>query len=304
MGEISEGSVKGKKEPRRHHYIPEFYLANFTPTGEKDDFLWVLDKKQAKQWKAIPKNVAHQRDFYRISAEDLKATEVEGILSEIEGEASLVIRNVIEKLRLPDDDKEFAILMDFIALMATRIPGVRNSISKIFDDVYRDYLHTVTDTPERWKSIISKLKEENPKIKSKVSYADMKKFVDEDQYKVDTPPGYHLENMFQWANSILPYLVYRKWSLIMIENNENKFICSDNPIGLSWIDPPSPSYPYPPGFAAKNSLVTFPISRNVAIIGCFEGHAHIEVSDESIAYLNSMTANGARFIFSAEEIFI
>jgi len=226
------------------------------------------------------------------------------MLSEREGEASLVIKNVNEKLRLPDDDKEFTILMDFIALMATRIPVTRNSISKFFEGLTKDFLHQITDTPERYEASMSKLEEENPKIKSKASYEDMKKFVDEDQYKVDTPPEYHLGNMFRWAESIFPHLVTRKWSLVMIENNENKFICSDNPVGLDWINPPSPSYPYPPGFALGKSLVTFPISRNVAIIGCFEGHAHIDVSDESIAYLNSMTANGARFIFSAEEIFI
>ena len=39
--------------PRRHHYIPKFYLAGFNSSGKKNDFLFVLDKaflkKEVKQ---------------------------------------------------------------------------------------------------------------------------------------------------------------------------------------------------------------------------------------------------------------
>src|ERR1035438_8058334 len=58
-------------EPRRHHYVPQCWLAGFTDTGEKDGQLWVTDLVRRKQWQASPNNAGHIRDFYRLSDEQL-----------------------------------------------------------------------------------------------------------------------------------------------------------------------------------------------------------------------------------------
>src|ERR1017187_4944654 len=58
-------------EPRRHHYVPQCWLAGFTDTGEKDGQLWVTDLVRRKQWQASPNNAGHIRDFYRLSPEQL-----------------------------------------------------------------------------------------------------------------------------------------------------------------------------------------------------------------------------------------
>ena len=54
------------------------------------------------------------------------------------------------------------------------------------------------------------------------------------------------------------------------------FICSDNPVTLDWIEPIDLGHP--PGFGMPNSLVIFPISANIAILGCFENFYFISLS--------------------------
>jgi hypothetical protein len=54
-------------EPRAHHFVPQFWLAGFTETGQKDGRLWITDLKKGKQWKSTPRKAGHRRDFYRFS---------------------------------------------------------------------------------------------------------------------------------------------------------------------------------------------------------------------------------------------
>jgi hypothetical protein len=302
MSVTNKGNVKDKKGPRRHHYIPEFYLANFTSTGKKDDFLWVLAQQQASQWKATPKNIAHKRDFYRIDVDDLEPTYIESGLSEFEGKTASVIERISESRSLPKGD-DFLILMNFVALMAVRVPGFRDNMSKSFSDLNKKVMRLITAKPERWESEVSKLKKKGYKLEEDISYEQMKRFVDKDQYKVETDQNYLIGIMFELMDTILPPLIDRKWTMVVIEDNENKFICSDNPVTLDWIEPIDLGHP--PGFGMPNSLVIFPISANIAILGCFEKHLDIKMTKKGIAVINSIIGRKSeRFIYSAEKNFI
>src|SRR5450755_3787132 len=59
--------IRQEAEPRRHHYVPQCWLAGFTETGENDGRLWVTDFSRQRQWPATPANAGHIRDFYRLS---------------------------------------------------------------------------------------------------------------------------------------------------------------------------------------------------------------------------------------------
>lgn len=52
-----------KNVPRKHHYVPQFYLAGFTLDGSSESPLFVCDQEQSKTWKSTPKQSAHRRDF-------------------------------------------------------------------------------------------------------------------------------------------------------------------------------------------------------------------------------------------------
>ncbi len=55
-----------KAMPRKHHYVPQFYLQGFTVDGKGDGQLWVLDQKTGRQWQSTAKSSARQTDLYRV----------------------------------------------------------------------------------------------------------------------------------------------------------------------------------------------------------------------------------------------
>ena len=78
--------------PRKHHYVPNFYLKGFTKEGTEDGRIWVTDTKLKNQWPSSPKNSASEKDFYRAQLvqhpdpmwfEKLMANQVEPQLSSI-----------------------------------------------------------------------------------------------------------------------------------------------------------------------------------------------------------------------------
>src|ERR1035438_3708913 len=111
-------------EPRRHHYVPQCWLAGFTDTGEKDGQLWVTDLVRRKQWQASPNNAGHIRDFYRLSDEQLDPVMVEKAFANIEAEVAPILRILDREQRAPGV-KEFGALLPFIALQWARVPAFR-----------------------------------------------------------------------------------------------------------------------------------------------------------------------------------
>ena len=93
--------------PKRHHYLPQFYLENFC----QNDGFWVFDREKNEFRQQTPKNTALKSHYYSAEDQDgAKHTEIELLLSRIEGHAKLVIaklhaRDTISK----DEKKELAI---------------------------------------------------------------------------------------------------------------------------------------------------------------------------------------------------
>lgn len=82
IGEDSEARLsiamaKEKSEPRRQHFVPQFYLRGFA--GEKDQ-LFVVDRPSKKTFRTAPKNVAAERDFNRVEVEGIAPNAVEKAL--------------------------------------------------------------------------------------------------------------------------------------------------------------------------------------------------------------------------------
>ncbi len=122
-------------QPRKHHYVPQFYLAGFTKNDCKEGDLYVLDKEQGKTWKSTPKGSAHKRDFHAIDPEpggDPMA--VEKAMAQVEGQWSAALADVIEKKALPEDES-FGDLMMFVAFMAVRVMRIRDIVSDGIDRV-------------------------------------------------------------------------------------------------------------------------------------------------------------------------
>src|SRR5262245_57026258 len=141
MAKIAKGNVA-----RAHHYVPQFYLAGFTSSGSKKGTLFVHDLKQLKSWPGSPRYAGHQKDFYRINLPGRSPDEIEKVLVSIEAPASRIIKGIAVRNSLPSG-KDFGVLMQFIALMAVRIPRLREAQAKFEEEWARQIIRLDAERP-------------------------------------------------------------------------------------------------------------------------------------------------------------
>lgn len=105
-------------QPRKHHFLPEFYLKGFCPTGE----MWVYDREKGQYRKLRPETVAIRKDFYSVEGPNGEKdhAEVERRLGVIENQAAPAIRKLDAGSRLTLRER-YALAL-FAALLKFRTP--------------------------------------------------------------------------------------------------------------------------------------------------------------------------------------
>ena len=98
---------------------------------------------------------------------------------------------------------------------------------------------------------------------------------------------------------IMPSLLSRKWSLAFTKNKSDEFVCSDSPVSLIWLKP-MPRFE-DPGFERENTEVILPLTKNIVLLGRFEGESHrLWAFKKQVAGINSLSVIYAqRFIYSS-----
>lgn len=300
-----KNAISNTKYPRRHHFIPKFYLSGFTLSGEEDDYLCVLDMDSAKQWKDKPRNLAYQRDFYRVELPGVKPDIIESAFSNIESQASQVIRNIVKSEALPAKETEdFIILINFVALITARVPRVRSVFSVPLEEISKFALRLMLATPERWESTTAKMKQNGYEIDDKIAYEQMKNFIERDDYRIEVNKMWHIKNVLDIVDILIPLLMARNWSLLIVKPEDAFFICSDSPESLMWTKP-MPAF-WDPGFGLPDTELVMPLNKKQALIASFEGESKTyPVPLEVIAKVNNRTRMSSnRFIYSAKEDFV
>jgi len=82
------------ERPKKHHYVPQFLLRNFTSDGGTR--LYVFDKQTSKIFAANVADVAAENRLYEFSLGEVTAT-IEPSLADFESKAAIVLRTVLDK---------------------------------------------------------------------------------------------------------------------------------------------------------------------------------------------------------------
>src|SRR5215217_2573068 len=115
-------------EPRQHHILPEFYLAGFTDTGTRDGTLHVFDYRRGKRYRSKPRQVARERDFYRVDVPGLHPNIMEDELAAQESAFAPVLRRVLAD-RTVHGPEELGHVLSFVALIHARSLKGRERLS-------------------------------------------------------------------------------------------------------------------------------------------------------------------------------
>lgn len=290
------------QQPRKHHFVPQFYLAGFTKNDSKDGTLHVFDRQRRANWSSTPKGSAHKRDYHAVDpAIDGDPMSFEKKLGQFETQWSQTLANVIEKQSVPEDES-FGDLMMFVAFMAVRVLRIREILSSHIDQVSKATIQLQLATELGRASFRATLQELGQTMPDE-QFEELVRFGQSGQYEVDFDQTWHVKQMLQMAIDLAPLLSLRNWTLWISENSAPDLICSDSPVTPTWISPMQG--PFPPAFGTPNTIVSVPLNRRIVLVSILEKELpYIRLGTEGVARVNSMTAMHANQLYSAESDFV
>ena len=266
------------REPRAHHYVPQFWLAGFTDSGEKDGRLWVTDLKRQKQWQSNPENAGHRRDFYRLSDDVAKdPVAFEKLFSRIE-DAFAPIFKALDKWPRGPYLEEWESLFMYIAVQWMRVPAFRPMLLRIADGIHRHFLAEALKTPESWAAWLKKagIAPDAPGA----DYDSMVKFEREHNYTLSAEPEWYLYRGFKAVEGVAKTLAERNWRACI--SVKGGFIGSDSPVMM---DGPKGQQI---GFKSAE-IVLFPVSRHVLLFGANHRVKPMQATYRRVAAVNTFT---------------
>lgn len=283
---------------RRHHYVPRFLLSGFTESGSAGGKLHVLKLDDGRGWESTPEKSAHQRDYYRIEAPGLPPDAFEADLAKIEARAAEVIRDTVTSLEPPSGDALRA-LVEFLAIMASRTPPNIDHHAKQEAQLLRMMLQTQIGHPKGFEKLMEKARAEGRPMDDTTPEQLLQAL---DNSDISFPSTWTVQRLMMHAEALLPFLLPRKWCLLVPQPGAGEFVCSDMPAVTH--DPTPRDAFYGPSFAAPESEFAMPLSRHVVLMGRFEKEsAAFAVNRKTIAVMNGRAMMYANHVYSARPDF-
>jgi hypothetical protein len=269
--------------PKRHHYLPEFYLEKFS----RNNILFVFDRELNKYRKQTPINTAVEKHYYTLEdGEGKKNTEIETFLSQIEGKT----KPIIEKLEIGENisEKEKGVLSIFVSFLMNRVPD----FEKAENDLHKKIIQMMSDMmfcdEKRTKSVMDQYERDTGKklgVSPKV-LVDFHKNVPH-EYKIHR--NLSLEAMCKTSFDTAHYLRQMDWVLFHAPH-ETSFITTDNPFVLI---PPmnyTPEYiqEHGIGIVTRGTKKIVPLTQNLCLVMRDHGKSteHRNINRELVRNIN------------------
>ena len=279
-------------KPKRHHYLPQFYLENFCKNG----FLWVYDRNNNKYRQQTPINTAVKKKYYTITGPNGRShNEIEAVLANIEGETKHIIEKINEKKSI--DLEEKCILAIFIAFLYVRVPEFEMEINELTEKFLKRYNKLVIPNEKEAEIIIKQFAKTEDQ--ESISPKKMLDFVRNEDYHIKVPREYSLRLMYFLAREFPLIFLQMDWQFWYSSKNSS-FITSDNPFVVS--RPQNYSGPY--GIGTKGAKKLIPLNQKVCLVMCDKGESVInkQVSSKDVRVVNSLIALGCdRFLISKDK---
>lgn len=279
-------------EPRKHHFLPKFWLRGFTTNGKVEGRLNAINA-EGKVYSTTPCNAGHRRDYYRIDRTD-GGDEfiVEKTIDNFDFQS--VLSSVLSSQQALSKE-EFDKLLAFTALMAARGPSAHGAIES---------LTSALSQAQRAAEWSAKTGIPLPGLGPAPGATVFR--VSPDELPLELSQNDWVRSIFESADTIYECLKRRHWVILIVDDRLPDFICSDCPVASVLTRTPGHAFDTP-GFATSDTQITFPLSRQFALSsGCSLEVApkplQVDHADRAaIAKVNTKTLMHASQLFWATE---
>ncbi|MBX3664361.1 MAG: DUF4238 domain-containing protein [Burkholderiales bacterium] len=291
-----------KATARRHHFVPQAYLAGFTDSGKKDGQIYVVEVKTGRAFRTSPKNIAVETDFNRIDVEGYPPDFIENALSPLEQSAVQAIACVAANGQFPSD-ADYSAILHLLALLFIRNPGMRESFNASREHSIRIMNDLLISNEKTFRRQIERARAAGIDLPENVSYEEIRRFVKSNEYEIEFHPQSNLRVELGMLEKTLRLLHERTWSLISVPDGLPDFICSDHPVTLVH----KSGRNIPVGLATRNTDLFFPLSRRFGFYGVFEQTLKpvVDAKHKNVAILNGYVASNAmKHLYSTAKEFL
>lgn len=287
---------------RKHHFVSQFYLAGFTSDGTQDGEIHAFDIQQRISWKTNTKEIAVERDFNAIPTKNGVSDELEKQLATFEAQAASTFQRIRQSKVIPEGD-DYATLVNFIALIGVRRPSMRKQLDEAQTEIFRTHLEIYLSSEEMWRNYCERSKKDGAKGFVDLPYNEARKMFLESDWSIRSHPSSFHPIEFEVLDKVIQLLARRDWSLLLAPNS-SFFVTSDHPVNLNWTLPGKKPF-WGPGYGSKHSMVVFPLSKEICLMGKFDSQTVTKEVDRSfVATINSIVMMGCiRFAYSPASSF-
>ncbi len=264
--------------PRRHHYVPQFYLRGFIDPSSK--LICVFDKQTRKSFVTGTKNAAVEIDFYEeafFSGARDKATVERFFSEEVESPSNPAIERLRRREKPNEQDK--AQLALYILSMIKRVPAgkerLQNALPKIAESVLQDVLQKLDSLASIVPTeLLEKRRQEAREIV---------------EWNKENPPMKALLPMPEYSR-VIPVLTSMNWRFLIAPDNRY-FLTCDNPVFFDR------------STGIRSGDFTFPIASDLVLWGTLGSRAEDcsfhHAKSQNLKEVNRRTIfNATRFVFS------
>lgn len=286
---------------RRHHYVPAFWLAGFTPTGQRDSEVTVIDKSQGRVFRAKPTSIGSEKDLYRVNHPDMEPDIVEQAYAQVESTVAPALKRITAGGR---DDADIAVVLNLVALLALRVPGVRDWVARGVEDLASRLMDMLMSKRGR-SSYEEFIRSRGADPDKSITFDQMKDSWERGRSRPKANPGFVTTVTTGLMPHLYDWLSLRTWKVVGINRTDSgPVIGCDRPVCIYWTKKPR-SLLLGPGFGMRNTEVWFALDRRHVLIGTWENYEFSNVPGRFIAAnANEWAVNMAdRFLFSPSKQF-
>lgn len=285
--------------PKRHHYLPEFYLKEFS----REKVLFVYDRELNEYREQIPKDTVVMSHYYTLKDDKgNKNAEIETYLSHLEGNAKPIIKKLEIGKGIYEEEKE--LLAIFISFLMNRVPDFEKSINKMHEKIIKMASDMMFCDEERTKSVIDQYEQDTGK-KMDISPKELFEFHKEGEYKYVINRNVSLETMCNLSLEIANYFKQMDW-LLLHAPHITSFITTDNPFTLI---PPAnlKSNIYGTGIATRGAKKIVPLTQSLCLVMLDRGTltVHKNIDRDAVKKVNiNISFFADRFVIGRDEALV
>jgi hypothetical protein len=282
--------------PKRHHYLPEFYLKGFL----RENLLWVFDREFQQYRQQPPRNTTVIGHYYTTTTETGEPdTSVEAHLADSESEAAPIIGKLDEGKMISPEER--VALAYFLALLLSRTPKHAREIEEIGDRFHKVLAKDMFPTVE---SVAALLK--NTGDDASFTPESFFEFVHKEQFQMKAPREFTLNTMLEQSARFYREIAMMNW-FVLHADGHTSFITTDSPLGYVIDNEQRRSWEPVLGFASEKVTKLIPLTSQTVLVigGPGVAFGHFRADRNQVREINLAVAiECERFLIARDEALI